>query len=91
MPYMLTQVIYRELKKISLDIGTKTHLIEFSNFSRLPLVILKLSSMLDTELVIIYYKMIHEVQNQMKLSTSDRIYEFLLIDYVIKSAVFARP
>ena len=91
MPYMLTQVIYRERKTISFDIGTKTHLIEFSNFSRLPLVILKLSSMLDTELVIIYYKMIHEVQNQMKLSTSDRIYEFLLLDYVTKSAVFARP
>ena len=31
--YMLTQVIYRERKKLSFDIGTKTHLLEFS---RLP-------------------------------------------------------
>ena len=34
--YMLTQVIYRERKKLSFDIGTKTHLLEFSTFSRLP-------------------------------------------------------
>ena len=34
--YMLTQVIYYERKKLSFDIGTKTHLLEFSTFSRLP-------------------------------------------------------
>ena len=50
---MLTQVIYRERKNISFDIGTKTHLLEFSTFSRLPSArfsLLKLSSLLDTEL-----------------------------------------
>ena len=31
--YMLTHVIYRERKKLSFDIGTKTYLLEFS---RLP-------------------------------------------------------
>ena len=34
--YILNQVIYRERKKLAFDIGTKTHLIEFSTFSRLP-------------------------------------------------------
>ena len=33
--YMLNQVIYRERKKLSFDIGTKTHSLEFSTFSRL--------------------------------------------------------
>ena len=33
--------------------------------------------------------MIHEVQNQMKLSTSDHM-TFLLLDYVTTSAVFTR-
>ena len=35
MAYMLTQVIYRE-RKLSFHIKTKTHLLEFSTFSRLP-------------------------------------------------------
>ena len=34
--YILTQEIYREHKKISFDIGTKMHLLEFSTFSWLP-------------------------------------------------------
>ena len=35
MECMLTQVLYRE-HKLSFDISTKNHLLEFSTFSRLP-------------------------------------------------------
>ena len=91
LPYMLTQVIYRERKKLSFDIGTKTHLLEFSTFSRLPSVRFSCIEACETlSWVIIYYKMIHEVQNQMKLSTSDRM-TFTLFDCVTNSAVFTRP
>ena len=34
--YMLTQVIYRERKHFLFHVGTKTHLLEFSTFSRPP-------------------------------------------------------
>ena len=61
--------IYRE-RKLSFDISKKTQLLEFSIFSRLPSARFTLycsfQACCTLSWVIIYLKMIHEVQNQIK-------------------------